>query len=130
LLAQGELAKLQALESETREMASKALRLRDRLSEANTTIAELNKLSRQLPSPQLELSRLTTLLPDSAYVVQYTQTGQKIRLRGRSTDAASLQQALTEEPVFRSVAAPQAISRVGDSNVEQFFLDLELRAER
>jgi general secretion pathway protein L len=130
LLAQSSLAKLEALQVDVRGSAAEAMKLRDRLANANATIQELNTLSRQLPSPQLELARLTTLLPDSAYLVQYTQNGQKIRLRGRSTEAAPLQQALTEESVFRSVTSPQAISRVGDSNVEQFFLDLELKGSR
>lgn len=130
VLSQSTLAALEARQAEVSVTASEAMKLRDRLSKVNATVDELNKLSRQLPSPQLELARLTELLPDSAYVVQYTQNGQKIRLRGRSTDAASLQQALTEVPVFRSVTAPQAISRVGDSNIEQFFLDLELKGDR
>ena len=130
LLMSSELAKLEEMQVETREQAANAMRLRDRLGEVNTTITELNKLSRELPSPLLEIARLTELLPDSSHVVQYTQNGQKIRLRGRSTDAASLQQALTEEPAFRSVTSPQAISRVGSTDVEQFFLDLELKASR
>ena len=130
VLSQSTLAALEARQAEVSVTASEAMQLRDRLAKVNATVEELNKLSRQLPNPQLELARLTELLPDSAYVVQYTQNGQKIRLRGRSTDAASLQQALTEVPVFRSVTAPQAISRVGDSNIEQFFLDLELKGDR
>ena len=129
-LAQAKLTKLEAIQAEVRELATNAVKMRDRLARINLTIDELNTLNQRLPGPQLELARLTSLLPDSAYVVQYTQNGQKIRLRGRATDAATLQQALTEEPVFRSVTAPQAITKVGESGVEQFFLDLELRRER
>jgi general secretion pathway protein L len=128
--ASRELVQLEDLQREARQAARDALVLRDELAEVNAAIVELNTLRRQLPSPQIEIARLTNLLPDTAYVVQYTQNGRKIRLRGRSTDAAALQQALTDEPIFLSVTAPQAISRVGNSNEEQFFLDLELKVNR
>lgn len=130
VLSGRDLNSLTAMQEETREAAREALDLRDRLAEVNTAIIELNTLRRDLPSPQLEIARLTELLPDSAYIVQYTQNGRNIRLRGRATDAATLQQALTDEPIFLSVTAPQAISRVGNTDLEQFFLDLELKANR
>lgn len=117
-------------QAETQVAAREALKLRDELAEVNTAIIELNTLRGEFPSPQLEIARLTELLPDSAYIVQYTQSGRNIRLRGRSNDAATLQQALTDEPIFLSVTAPQAISRVGDTDVEQFFLDLTLKVNR
>ena len=104
------------------------MQLRDRLAEINGIVAELNELNRRLPSPQLEIARLTELLPDSAYVTQYTQTGNNIRIRGLSTDGATLQQELTKVPTYASVKATQAISRLGNSGLEQFFLDLELKS--
>jgi len=125
-----DLNNLAVMQQETRAAAGEALKLRDELAEVNTAIIELNTLRGELPSPQLEIARLTELLPDSSYIVQYTQNGRNIRLRGRSTDAATLQQALTDEPIFLSVTAPQAISRVGNTDVEQFFLDLELKVNR
>ena len=60
-------------------------------------------------------------------MTQLTQEGHSIRLRGRGKDAASLQQAMTEEPAFEQVTAPQAISRVGNTGLEQFFLDIKLK---
>lgn len=128
LLSQRELSALEALQREASEEARGAIALRGELAATNAAIGELNKLSLQLPSPQSEILRLTQLLPDSAYVTQYTQEGQSIRLRGRGTDAATLQQALTEEAAFKQVTAPQAISRVGNTGLEQFFLDIQLRA--
>ena len=128
LLSQRELSALEALQKEASEEARGAIALRGELAATNAVIGELNKLSLQLPSPQSEILRLTQLLPDSAYVTQYTQEGQSIRLRGRGTDAATLQQALTEEAAFKQVTAPQAISRVGNTGLEQFFLDIQLRA--
>ena len=129
-LSAQELSKLESLQEEARRDARNAMSLRDELAATNATISELNKLSRQLPSPQLEFARLTALLPDTAFITQYTQDGRKIRLRGRGTEAASLQQSLTEEKAFKSVTAPQAISRVGTTGLEQFFLDIELKHSR
>ena len=124
------LEQLKTAQTDTAREAQTALRMRDEIATVNATILELNKLSRQLPSPQVELARLTDLLPDSAYLVQYTQNGRKIRVRGRAADAASLQQLLTEQEIYESVTAPQAISRVGNTSEEQFFLDLELSRTR
>ena len=122
--------KLEVIQSAVRNESGTAMQLRDRLAEINGVVAELSALNERLPSPQLEIARLTELLPDSAYVTQYTQTGRSIRIRGLSTDGASLQQALTEVPAYTSVKATQAISRVGNSGLEQFFLDLELKSNR
>ena len=108
--------------------ARTAITLRDDLAATNLTITELNKLSLKFPNPQPELLRLTRLLPDSAYITQYTQEGRSIRLRGRGSAAASLQQAMTEESAFEQVTSPQAISRVGNTGLEQFFLDIKLKA--
>lgn len=130
LLSGRELVRLEALQVEARRDAREAIMLRDQLAATNIAISELNKLSRRLPNPQVELARLTELLPDTAYITQYTQDGLKIRLRGRGSEAASLQQALTEDDAFASVAAPQAISRVGTTGLEQFFLDINLKVNR
>ena len=129
-LSKLELSKLQSVQEDARADARDAMALREELAAVNGTMDELNALSRRLPAPQIELARITELLPDSAYITQYTQNGRKIRLRGRGEDAAPLQQALTEEQVFLSVTAPQAISRVGNTGLEQFFLDVELRLVR
>ncbi|MDA8658837.1 PilN domain-containing protein [Luminiphilus sp.] len=128
IFAERELAGLEALQDETARAAQGAIASRDELAATNVAIGELNKLRKLLPSPQAELFRLTQLLPDSAYVTQLTQEGRSIRLRGRGADAASLQQAMTQEPAFNQVTAPQAISKVGNTGLEQFFLDIKLKA--
>jgi len=127
LLSGRELSNLELQREEALRAAGDAIALRDDLAATNVVIGELNKLNRQYPNPQAEILRLTDLLPDTAYVTQYTQEGRKIRVRGRGTEAAALQQALTEEKAFKSVTAPQAISRVGTTGLEQFFLDIELK---
>jgi hypothetical protein len=35
---------------------------------------------------------------------------------------------MTQDSAFSQVTAPQAISRVGSTGLEQFFLDIELKA--
>ena len=42
------------------------------------------------------------------------------------TDAAGVMQALSAEPAYAEVTAPQAISRVGNSDEDQFYLDLRI----
>lgn len=130
LLAGWRLSKLESIQRAVGTEARDAIRLRDELAQVNATIGELNALGQQLASPQQELSRLTALLPDSAHLTQYTQDGLDLRLRGRAQDAASLQQSLTKVEAFRSVTASQAITRVPNSDLEQFFLDVELEAVR
>ena len=128
VVAGRELASLEAQRDRALMEARTAITLRDDLAATNLTITELNKLSLKFPNPQPELLRLTRLLPDSAYITQYTQEGRSIRLRGRGSAAASLQQAMTEESAFEQVTSPQAISRVGNTGLEQFFLDIKLKA--
>ena len=128
IVAERELAGLETLRDSASREARSAIASRDQLAATNAAISELNKLSQLLPNPQPEIFRLTQLLPDSAYVTQFTQEGRSIRLRGRGADAASLQQAMTQDSAFSQVTAPQAISRVGSTGLEQFFLDIELKA--
>ena len=85
-----ELTALEALRDEATLEARSAIASRDQLAATNAAIVELNKLSLLLPNPQPEIHRLTLLLPDSAYVTQFTQEGRSIRLRGRGTDRKSV----------------------------------------
>ena len=80
------------------------------------------------PNPHIEIARLTRLLGDDAYLSQFAMAGTEIRLRGQSADAASVMQLLTDQPEYANVSAPQAIRRVGNSGLEQFFLNMTLRA--
>ncbi len=124
------LAKLETIQTQVLADSKTAMQLRDRLSAVNGIVTELNTLSKRLPSPQRELARLTEFVPNSAYITQYTQNGRDIRLRGRGKDGATLQQELTEKPIYASVKSSQAISRVGNSELDQFVLDLQLRLNR
>ena len=123
------LTVLENLQSGLSDESRSVIRLRDQLANVKSIVAELNTLNAALPPPQKELAVLSDLLPDSVYLVQFSQDGREIRIRGRAEDAAGLQKTLTERDRYLSVTSPQAISRVGREGLEQFFLDLELRSQ-
>ncbi len=79
------------------------------------------------PSPHLEIARLTALLEDDVSINQFQMSGRQIRLRGRAVDAASVMQKLTDEADYGEVSAPQAIVKVGNTGLEQFSLNINLR---
>lgn len=99
---------------------------REQLLSANAAIEAGNELVSQYPNPHVEIARLTQLLADDAYLAHFSMRGLDLRIRGRSVDAAKVMQGLSAEPAFASVTAPQAITAVGNSGVEQFYLDVEL----
>ncbi|EED36435.1 hypothetical protein NOR51B_2386 [Luminiphilus syltensis NOR5-1B] len=120
------LSRLEAAQTETLQEARAAMELRDRLAETNAVVSQLNALVGAFPNPHGELLRLTEHVPDTAYISQFTQNGREIRLRGRGADGAALMQSLIELPAYASVTAPQAIRSMGNTGVEQFYLDIEL----
>ncbi len=99
---------------------------REALLSANTAIEAANDLVSMYPNPHVEIARLTQLLDDDAYLAHFSMRGLDVRIRGRALDAARVMQTLSAEPAFSSVTAPQAITAVGNSGVEQFYLDVEL----
>ncbi|MFV0277870.1 MAG: PilN domain-containing protein [Parahaliea sp.] len=121
-----EMRQYQALNERLRAEAGDAAQLRTALLAANETVDSLNTLSRTYPSPHVELARLTRLLGDDAHVTQLNIHGDSIRLRGRAVDAASVLEKLTAEPHYAEVTSPQAITRVGNTNLEQFYLDIRV----
>lgn len=123
---QVELGRMEALaESTTREAAS-AAELRTSLAEANRQIQAARDIVASYPNPHVEIARLTRLLDDSAYAAHMAVRGDVIRLRGRATDAAAVMQRLSSQPEYDEVTAPQAIVRVGNTDLEQFYLDIRL----
>jgi hypothetical protein len=124
-----ELARVEALAAATERSAGDVRELREAIAEANRQILAARDIMRQYPSPHRELARLSGLLGDEAWVAHFSSNGDTIRIRGRAADAASVMQALSADPAYAEVTAPQAISRVGNSDEEQFYLDLRIAAE-
>jgi len=122
-----ELSRVEALAATTKREAAAVSQMRSSLARANETIAAVNAIVALYPSPHQEIARLTALLGDDASVAQFAMSGLEIRLRGRAVDAASVMQKLTDEPGYSDVSAPQAITKVGNTGLEQFSLNITLR---
>lgn len=123
---QMELNRLEALAEATGREAASAAELRASLAEANQQIQAARDIVASYPNPHVELARLTRLLDDDAYAAHMAVRGDLIRLRGRASDAAAVMQRLSSEPAYSEVTAPQAIVRVGNTDLEQFYLDIRL----
>ncbi len=78
------------------------------------------------PSPHLELARLTRLLGDDAFIERFSMSGQEFSLRGQAKDASTVMQVLAQEPHYKQVKSTRAISRLGNTGREQFFLEISL----
>ncbi|EAQ98318.1 PilN domain-containing protein [Congregibacter litoralis] len=100
--------------------------MRATMVDANETIRAANALVAEYPNPHLEIARLTELLSDEAHILHFSMRGRDLRVRGRARDAAVVMQTLAQTPSFASVTAPQAITAVGNTGLEQFHLDIEL----
>ena len=120
---------LDRLEAKQRTVAAQTVdvsRQRQTLLAANAAIAAANAVVGAFPNPHVELARLTELLGDDAYLAHFSARGRTLQVRGRAVDAAQVMQSLAEQPAFASVTAPQAITAVSNTGVEQFYLDIQL----
>lgn len=120
---------LDRLEAKQRAIAAQTVdvsRQRQALLEANAAIAAANAVVNVFPNPHVELARLSELLGDDAHLVHFSARGRSLQLRGQALDAALMMQSLAEQPAFASVTAPQAITALANTAVEQFYLDIQL----
>jgi hypothetical protein len=117
-----ELQRLEQAFAAATDKAAEASRLKALLAVANETIGAANQVVALYPNPHAELARLTRLLGDDTSISSFAMAGPDIRLRGKAGNAAQVMQLLTDEPGYRDVVAPQAISRVADGQ-EQFYLN-------
>ena len=123
------LSNLNALQASVTDESETAAYLRETLANANDTISAANEVIVQFPNPHLEISRLTELLEDDVFLAHFSMRGNDLRIRGRATDAAVVMQTLAETNAYESVMAPQAITAVGNTGLEQFHLDINLADE-
>lgn len=121
-----ELLQLEEISRDMKAAAGEASRMRLALAVANDTVGAVNEVVATYPSPHVEIARLTSLLGDDVSLGRFSIKGKDIRIQGRAVNAASVMQLLTDEPAYSQVSAPQAISRVGNSGLEQFYLDIKL----
>lgn len=120
------VGRLEALQADIQRRSQGASQLREALVDANESIRAANALIAEYPNPHPEIARLSELLSDSVYVAHFSMRGRQIRVQGRATDAAVVMQTLAETPAFAAVTAPQPISALGNTGLEQFYLDIEL----
>lgn len=106
--------------------AAEVSRLKSLLASANETISAVNEVVAHSPSPHAEIARLSRLLGDDASITSFAMNGPDIRLRGMATDAAQVMEELTDEPAYLEVQAPQAITRLGNTGREQFYLNIRV----
>ena len=122
-----ELQSVQKMAASTERESSDAARLRASLGVSNALIAGVNRVVLAYPNPHIELSRLTHLLKDEEFVNNFSMQGLEIELVGRAVNAASVMQRLTDESDYAEVSAPRAITRVKNSQTEQFYLSIRRR---
>jgi hypothetical protein len=123
------LERLQQLQTAVQRDSESVAEMRSTLVEANETIRAANAVLVEYPNPHVQLARLTELLGDDAFVAHFAMRGREIRLRGQSSDAAVVMETLAETPGYATVTAPQAITAVGNTGLEQFHLDIELDSQ-
>lgn len=121
-----ELARVAALAEEQSRAAKEVTELRAAIADANRQIFAAREIRARYPNPHRELARLTRLIADNGWVAHFSASRDKLRIRGRATDAAAVMQTLSGEAAYAEVTAPQAISRVGAGDQEQFYLDIRL----
>ena len=122
-----ELQRVQKMAANTERESADATRLRSSLGVSNGIIAAVNEVVLAYPNPHTEISRLTHVLEDGEFVEHFSMRGLDLELRGLAADAASVMQRLTDEPDYAEVMAPRAITRVKNSEMEQFYLSIRRR---
>jgi general secretion pathway protein L len=110
------------LDAVSREVAP-VLADRDALAKANLQLQAGAVYAAARPDPVEVLGRLSTMLPDSAYLTRFDLRGHVVLLNGLAENAAGLMETLGEEPGFRDVKAPAAITRDPASGRETFSIE-------
>jgi len=122
-----EMQQMQQLASAVQRESAKATSMRSSLGLANETITAVNAMVVEHPSPHFELTRVTHLLPDGASLTNFTMEGRSLKIKGKAADAATIFQILTDNPAYAQVKSPRAITKLGNTGLEQFYLELQLR---
>lgn len=122
------LARLESLQNVVQRESAHVAEMRETLVSANETILAANEIIGEYPNPHVEVARLTDALSDQVFLAHFSMRGSELRVRGRAVDAAMVMQTLAETPAYETVTAPQAITAVGNTGLEQFHLDIDLRS--
>lgn len=99
-----------------------AARRQTMMAEAES-VAELIKLQQQQLDHLRLLAMLTQLLPDDTAVQRIQFKGTKLIVNGLSDNASAVVSTLANEPGFREVRLPSAVTRVSRTSKESFVLE-------
>lgn len=110
----------QALVQQTTEVAAQRQAF---MAQVQTLSALAPQLSEQV-DPLKVLLVVTQRLPDDSALQSLTLEGKRLSMQGVSDNASRVQELLSDEPGFRSVRLPSAITREGEK--ERFVLEAEL----
>lgn len=116
-------AELKRLSSEMAEIT----RIQSRIDAVEVRVEELNRLNAaDVPVSDI-LRELTQVLPDTAWVREFSLSGGKVRLEGYADSASDLISLLEDSPIFRDVFFTAAIVKETDGK-ERFNISLELES--
>jgi general secretion pathway protein L len=124
------LERFEDLQSKVQLESESVSAMRATLVDANETVRAANTFVVNYPNPHIEIARLTELLGDDVYIMHFSMRGRELRVRGRAKDAALVMQTLAQTSAFATVTAPQAITAVGNTGLEQFHLDIEVESTK
>lgn len=116
-------AELKRLGSEMAEIT----RMQSRIDAVEGQVAALNRLNAaDVPVSDI-LRELTQILPDTAWVREFSLAGGKVRLEGYADSASDLISLLEASPIFKDVFFTAAIVKEKDGK-ERFNISLELES--
>jgi general secretion pathway protein L len=108
--------------------AQPLLAKREKMVQAGTDMAALNKLIAQRVDAAYAIDYLTRIIPDDTYLISLNLHGNKAVLIGQTANAAALMQRLSGEPGLRDVRAPSPAIRPLGSAKETFTVEFTFDA--
>lgn len=125
-MKRNELTSLRDMAERVTNQSAAAAELRTGISQQNDRLSDANAVIARYPNPHMELARLTRLLDDDAFIERFSMSGREVSVRGRARDASTVMQTLAENPHYRQVRSTRPISQLGNTGLEQFFLEINI----
>jgi general secretion pathway protein L len=125
-MKRNELINLRDMAERVSNQSAGASELRASIAQKNDSLSHANAVIARYPNPHLELARLTRLLDDDAYIERFSMSGREVSVRGRAKDASTVMKTLADNPHYKQVRSTRAISQLGNTGLEQFFLEINI----
>lgn len=104
--------------------AAPAMAERERMTQANAQVQQLQEVIAKRMIPENVLLLLTRYLPDDTYLIVLDIKGNKVNITGQTPNAVALMQQLGKQPGVSKVVAPNPARREG--NKETFNIEFTL----